>query len=298
MFYLLSELLIYLVLAAALGFLLGWLERGKRGLGDLEGRVKREAQNTRNEHSALNNKIATVEAKLDHAKSDVLEARAAADKAGKDADAARAELLKARTEAEAIRGELDAAESRNGSLQAEASDARKQADSAAAELASTKQQIGKLEKELAQAKQAPAKAKDDIRSLEADLEAAQVELAAAREEMESSLGSKPSTAQAPAKTVAKAAARKPTAKPAATASKTTTAKASTKDDLKLIKGIGPVLEKKLNAMGIHTYAQIANMKAADLAKINEQLNFKDRHIRDDWQGKAAKAHQEKYGKAP
>ena len=34
-----------------------------------------------------------------------------------------------------------------------------------------------------------------------------------------------------------------------------------KDDLQVIKGIGPFIEEKLNALGITTYRQIANMTA-------------------------------------
>lgn len=42
---------------------------------------------------------------------------------------------------------------------------------------------------------------------------------------------------------------------------------STKDDLKKIKGIGPVLEKKLNAAGVKTYAQFARLTTQELQNI-------------------------------
>src|SRR5690606_40851414 len=35
------------------------------------------------------------------------------------------------------------------------------------------------------------------------------------------------------------------------------------DDLKLINGIGPVYEEKLNELGIYTFEQISKLKAAD-----------------------------------
>ncbi len=77
------------------------------------------------------------------------------------------------------------------------------------------------------------------------------------------------------------------------------------DDLKLISGIGAVLEKKLNNLGITTFEQIAKFKKSDIKKIDEVLNFKGRIERDDWvkQAKAlAKGGVEEYvrqfGKKP
>lgn len=54
------------------------------------------------------------------------------------------------------------------------------------------------------------------------------------------------------------------------------------DDLKKISGVGPVLEGKLNALGITTYAQIVNFTAEDIARVDEVLNFKGRIERDNW----------------
>ena len=60
-----------------------------------------------------------------------------------------------------------------------------------------------------------------------------------------------------------------------------------KDDLQVIKGIGPFIEEKLNALGITTYRQIANMNA----KLEEQVNkaiefFPGRVKRDQWANQA------------
>lgn len=54
------------------------------------------------------------------------------------------------------------------------------------------------------------------------------------------------------------------------------------DDLKKILGIGPVLEEKLNEMGIYHYSQIAEFTDADIANINTHLNFPGRIERDEW----------------
>ncbi|MEM7321119.1 MAG: hypothetical protein AAF408_19105, partial [Pseudomonadota bacterium] len=58
------------------------------------------------------------------------------------------------------------------------------------------------------------------------------------------------------------------------------------DDLKLLKGVGPKLEQKLNAVGVTTFAQIAAWGADDVARMDEALSFKGRIDRDGWIGQA------------
>ena len=56
-----------------------------------------------------------------------------------------------------------------------------------------------------------------------------------------------------------------------------------KDDLKTIKGIGPFLEQKLNALGIYTYKQISNMTPELEDQVNEAIEFFPGRIkRDNW----------------
>ena len=59
------------------------------------------------------------------------------------------------------------------------------------------------------------------------------------------------------------------------------------DDLKKISGVGPVLEKKLNDLGITTFAQVAAFTPEDIAKVDDALSFKGRIERDDWLTQAA-----------
>ena len=55
------------------------------------------------------------------------------------------------------------------------------------------------------------------------------------------------------------------------------------DDLKLIWGVGPALEKMLNKMGIWHFGQIASWTAKELAWVDERLEgFKGRAKRDNW----------------
>jgi NADH-quinone oxidoreductase subunit E len=58
--------------------------------------------------------------------------------------------------------------------------------------------------------------------------------------------------------------------------------AGEKDDLKLITGIGPGIEGKLNGLGITTYRQIAAFTAEDIVKVDTALSFRGRIERDQW----------------
>jgi small subunit ribosomal protein S2 len=58
------------------------------------------------------------------------------------------------------------------------------------------------------------------------------------------------------------------------------------DDLKKIGGVGPALERKLNALGITRYDQIAGFSDEDVEKVDTALNYKGRVTRDDWVGQA------------
>jgi predicted flap endonuclease-1-like 5' DNA nuclease len=54
------------------------------------------------------------------------------------------------------------------------------------------------------------------------------------------------------------------------------------DDLKRIKGIGVLIEKRLNSLGVTTYEDIANWTSADIDRISHQLDFKGRIQREGW----------------
>lgn len=55
-----------------------------------------------------------------------------------------------------------------------------------------------------------------------------------------------------------------------------------KDDVKLIGGVGPALEKKLAGLGVTTLSQIAAWTAEDIERIDGELNFKGRIEREEW----------------
>ena len=71
------------------------------------------------------------------------------------------------------------------------------------------------------------------------------------------------------------------------------------DDLKLIVGIGPVLERMLQMMGVATYRQIARWSERDIDEFDAKLHeFPGRIRRDAWVTQARALHQSKYGEAP
>jgi hypothetical protein len=68
------------------------------------------------------------------------------------------------------------------------------------------------------------------------------------------------------------------------------------DDLKLIVGVGPVLERMLFQLGITTYRQIARWTERDIDDFDARLHeFPGRIRRDGWVTQARALHQSKYG---
>ena len=62
-----------------------------------------------------------------------------------------------------------------------------------------------------------------------------------------------------------------------------TANASDKNDLQAIKGVGPFIEEKLNALGIYTYEQISKMDSELEDTVNEAIEFFPGRVkRDQW----------------
>lgn len=97
-------------------------------------------------------------------------------------------------------------------------------------------------------------------------------------------------AAVPAPAAAAPAAAAPAASASADANKPqmlNAARGGVADDLKMIKGVGPKLEKTLHAMGIFHFDQIATWGPAEQAWVDDNLEgFKGRATRDDWVGQA------------
>lgn len=71
------------------------------------------------------------------------------------------------------------------------------------------------------------------------------------------------------------------------------------DDLKLIVGVGPVLERLLHRLGITKYRQIALWSERDIDEFDARLaEFPGRIRRDGWVTQARSLHQSTYGEPP
>ncbi|MCO5064587.1 MAG: ATP-binding cassette domain-containing protein [Rhizobiaceae bacterium] len=104
----------------------------------------------------------------------------------------------------------------------------------------------------------------------------------------------PAAKSAPKAPVAKAAPKEPAAKAASRAGSSASGvsnrlqapRGGKPDDLLLIKGIGPINNRKLNEHGIFHFDQIAAWKRADIAAAEAYLEFDGRIAREDWIGQA------------
>ncbi len=69
-----------------------------------------------------------------------------------------------------------------------------------------------------------------------------------------------------------------------------------RDNLRMIKGVGPAIEKTLNELGIFRYHQIAEMTEYDIDRVAQRLKgFRTRIYREDWIGQARDLQLQKSG---
>lgn len=84
--------------------------------------------------------------------------------------------------------------------------------------------------------------------------------------------------------------------PASDAIRPSTTVRADPDDLKRIRGVGPVLEKRLNELGVHQFRQVALWTDADIDFFDRELrNFHGRIRRENWVHSATEEHFKKYG---
>lgn len=127
-------------------------------------------------------------------------------------------------------------------------------------------QLKQLHEEIRQADSAHAETKERLIALQHDHQRLESELARLRAGDGAAVP--PTAVPDAAPPVAGAA---PPAEPATAA-----------DDLTRIKGIGRVLQKKLEAMGITTFRQLAELSPPEVNRINEAIDFPGRVQREQW----------------
>ncbi len=77
------------------------------------------------------------------------------------------------------------------------------------------------------------------------------------------------------------------------ASKAAKIDASHHDDLKCISGVGPKLERLLHKNGVTTFEHLARLDDAEIQALDDQLGFKGRIAREQWQQQARRLADEK-----
>ena len=212
-------------------------------------------------------------------------------KAAEEAQAKAEAEAKAAEEAEAAqKAEEAAAAAAAAAAEKEAKDAEKKAKAEADKKA--KEEAAAAKKADAEAKKAKAAeekaAKDAEKKAKAEADKKAKEEAAAKKKAEEE-----AKKAAAAKPVTKEAKKKEELKRVKERSKSIdfkvlgTAKASEKDDLKAIKGIGPFIEEKLNALGIYTWKQVSKMTDKLEDQVNEAIEFFPGRVkRDQWVNQA------------
>ena len=99
----------------------------------------------------------------------------------------------------------------------------------------------------------------------------------------SPVAAKPAATKAAATPAATAAAAKPAAKAAAKPAVLAKARAGGADNLKMIKGVGPVLEKALHTTGVFHFDQVGAWTKADAEWFDDNVKGANgRVIRDGW----------------
>ena len=175
---------------------------------------------------------------------------------------------------------------------AAAKEAEEEEAAAAALLAKEEEERAAKEAEEAEAKKKAEEEAEAKAKKEAEEEAAAAALLA-KEEEEKAAKKKAEEEAAAAKPATKEEKKKAELKRVKERSKSIdfkvlgTAKASDKDDLQVIKGIGPFIEEKLNALGIYTYLQVSKMTSKLEDTVNEAIEFFPGRVkRDQWVAQA------------
>jgi predicted flap endonuclease-1-like 5' DNA nuclease len=263
-----------------------------------EAQAKAEAE-AKAEEEAAAAAAAAAKAEADAKKAEekaAKDAKKAEEKAAKDAKKAEEKAAK-----DAQKAEEKAAKDAQKAEEKAAKDAQKAEEEAAAAAAAAKAEADAKKAEEKAAKEAKAAEEKAAKEAKAAEEKAAKEAKAAEEKAakeakaaeEKAAKEAAAAAKKKAKPASKEVKKKEELKRVQERSETIdfsilgTAKASEKDDLQAIKGIGPFIEEKLNALGIYTYLQVSKMTSKLETDVNEAIEFFPGRVkRDQWVNQA------------
>jgi predicted flap endonuclease-1-like 5' DNA nuclease len=320
-----AEIVIFMLIATLIGLTIGWifgryLQKGTIAPGyeaDLAAQrelIKKAESRVGESHKDLER--ASLELKGEQAKvaeltAEIEEAKAAVG----DSEATLADLEQKDAEIAALRaelsgmGDLQASAAATADLEIEVASLREEHASRAGERDKMAAQITELEDDLAAAGGDAAALQDRVALLEGDLASRDAEIARLEAELRAvpepsaapvlAPGADPEPEPQPEPEV-DVVAVEPTkeeglAKISEIAERTAGGVPVADDDLKMVRGIGPKLERTLKGLGITSFRQIANFETEDIVFVTAALNaFKGRIERDDWMSSAAEQHARKY----
>ncbi len=286
--------LISVLISFLIGFVTAWILWGGRAR-----KASKKADSLQQELSALRTEHHSLKEEIDLKEADILRVYREAEKSLEYARGVDARKAKWQSELEETKIEFAKLQDTNRSYATTIDDLNHQILGLKSRLASMSNEAGTADSSgKATSKSAPHPSERVI-TLEKRLLALDAENQALRSELSQMRNMK--ITETPAKTE-----RVPTVKPPLVHEKKEEAKPKSptetlpqkkkqeKDDLTRIKGIGSVLEAKLNDIGIFTYEQIKSFDEEKAEKVNEQIGFfPGRILRDDWVGQAARLHQMK-----
>ena len=261
--------ILWILLGLVIGVLLAWFFLGARHRDAL---ARQESSWTERLREA---EAQTEEQRTLHegAKTALAEAQSREAAAGQRVTALESELADNSQALEDARAEASQTSSQLASVQSETGDLRSKLGAETAARSKLEEKIRAQQ----EAGSAAAAAGDDsaarVRSLEGTLTARDQRIAA----LEAEVARLKQRDVAPA-----AAAVEPAARSAAQSHPQEVRGVVDLDDLKRIKGIGPVLQEKLRRLGITSFRQIAEFTDSDIERVNGVLDFPGRIEREKW----------------
>ena len=296
-----------------IGVLLGWIVRGNRTAGEktaINEGWQEQLKAQRNEHERLieqNKSLMDQNSQFQASNKDAKMRASELSGALKETFERRDELQR---QIKDIRGNLEVAVTQRDQLQSDIASRVSKADNESASTKDRDDKIFNLSRELENWQDRLPPLIERYQKRNAEAEALEEELAVARERiiaLESMLSSDETRVEPvdpEAMTDGLDASNDPVEETSSVAVEIDEAEAQedvdsllngdARDNLKLIKGVGPAIEKTLNEMGILRFSQIAEMSEYDIDRVAHRMKgFRSRIYREDWIGQARDLHDQK-----
>ena len=299
--------------ALIIGVILGWIVRGNRTIGEktaINAGWQEQLEAQRNEHERLmeqNKSLMDQNSQFQASNKDAKMRASELSGALKETFERRDELQR---QIKDIRGNLEVAVTQRDQLQSDIASRVSKADNESASTKDRDDKIFNLSRELENWQDRLPPLIERYQKRNAEAEALEKELAVARERiiaLESMLSSDETRVEPvdpEAMTDGLDASNDPVEETSSVAVEIDEAEVQenvdsllngdARDNLKLIKGVGPAIEKTLNEMGILRFSQIAEMSEYDIDRVAHRMKgFRSRIYREDWIGQARDLHDQK-----